>query len=137
MEALVATAIGALTAAGVYLILRLRSFAVVLGMTMLTYAINIFLFASGRLVINQPPILRDHSGDITGYTDPLPQALVLTAIVISFGMTAVVVMMALGAFIEGGDDYINMPEEDRNMPPLSIADEEEPDVAVPAKDGRA
>ena len=66
MEALVATAIGALTAAGVYLILRLRSFAVVLGMTMLTYAINIFLFASGRLVINQPPILRDHSGDITG-----------------------------------------------------------------------
>lgn len=137
MEALVATAIGALTAAGVYLILRLRSFAVVLGMTMLTYAINIFLFASGRLVINQPPILRDHSGDITGYTDPLPQALVLTAIVISFGMTAVVVMMALGAFIEGGDDYINMPEEDRNMPPLTIADEEEPDVAVPAKDGRA
>ena len=137
MEALVATAIGALTAAGVYLILRLRSFAVVLGMTMLTYAINIFLFASGRLVINQPPILRDHSGDITGYTDPLPQALVLTAIVISFGMTAVVVMMALGAFIEGGDDYINMPEEDRTMPPLSIADEEEPDVAVPAKDGRA
>ena len=130
MEALVATAIGALTAAGVYLILRLRSFAVVLGMTMLTYAINIFLFASGRLVINQPPILRDHSGDITGYTDPLPQALVLTAIVISFGMTAVVVMMALGAFIEGGDDYINMPEEDRNMPPLTI-------VAVPAKDGRA
>jgi multicomponent K+:H+ antiporter subunit C len=137
MEALVATAIGALTAAGVYLILRLRSFAVVLGMTMLTYAINIFLFASGRLVINQPPILRDHSGDITGYTDPLPQALVLTAIVISFGMTAVVVMMALGAFIEGGDDYINMPEEDRNMPPLTIADEEEPDVTVPAKDGRA
>ena len=61
----------------------------------------------------------------------------LTAIVISFGMTAVVVMMALGAFIEGGDDYINMPEEDRNMPPLSIADEEEPDVTVPAKDGRA
>ena len=137
MEVLVATAIGALTAAGIYLILRLRSFAVVLGMTMLTYAINAFLFVSGRLVIDQPPILRDHSGDITGYTDPLPQALVLTAIVISFGMTAVVVMMALGAFIEGGDDYINMPEEDRNMPPLSIADEEEPDVTVPQKDGAA
>ncbi|MFV0301907.1 MAG: Na+/H+ antiporter subunit C [Paracoccus sp. (in: a-proteobacteria)] len=128
MEVLVATAIGALTAAGVYLILRLRSFAVVLGMTMLTYAINIFLFTSGRLVINQPPILRDHSGNIAGYTDPLPQALVLTAIVISFGMTAVVVIMALGAFIEGGDDYINMPEEDRNMPPLRTAEEEQPET---------
>ncbi|WP_299846759.1 Na+/H+ antiporter subunit C [uncultured Paracoccus sp.] len=138
MEALVATAIGALTAAGVYLILRLRSFAVVLGMTMLTYAINIFLFTSGRLVINQPPILRDHSGNITGYTDPLPQALVLTAIVISFGMTAVVVMMALGAFIEGGDDYINMPEEDRNMPPLlTVEAEEESEIAGQTKGGSA
>ncbi len=138
MEALVATAIGALTAAGVYLILRLRSFAVVLGMTMLTYAINIFLFTSGRLVINQPPILRDHSGNITGYTDPLPQALVLTAIVISFGMTAVVVMMALGAFIEGGDDYINMPEEDRNMPPLlTVEAEEESEIAGQTKGGNA
>lgn len=118
MEILVASAIGAVTTAGIYLILRRRTFAVVLGMTMLTYAINAFLFVSGRLVVNQPPILRDHSGDIAGYTDPLPQALVLTAIVISFGMTAVVVMMALGAFIEGGDDYIDMPEEDRRMPAL-------------------
>ncbi|AUH35226.1 Na+/H+ antiporter subunit C [Paracoccus tegillarcae] len=132
MEILVATAIGALTTAGVYLILRLRSFAVVLGMTMLTYAINVFLFVSGRLVVNQPPILRDHSGAITGYTDPLPQALVLTAIVISFGMTAVVVMMALGAFIEGGDDYINMPEDDRKMPPLqTLENQSEPSPDEP------
>lgn len=135
MELLVASAIGAMTAAGIYLILRLRTFSVVLGMTMLTYAINAFLFVSGRLVIDQPPILRDHSGDITGYTDPLPQALVLTAIVISFGMTAVTVMMALGAFIEGGDDFIDMPEDDRKMPPLKIvADkgaDQDPDRAKP------
>lgn len=122
MELLVATAIGACTAAGVYLILRLRTFAVVLGMTMLTYAINAFLFITGRLVINMPPILHGH-GEAT-YTDPLPQALVLTAIVISFGMTAVVVMMALGAFIEGGDDRINMPENDRIMPPLKTIDDQ-------------
>lgn len=109
MEALVAIAIGTMTAGGVYLILRLRSFAVVLGMTLLTYAINVFLFASGRLTINQPPILTDGAP----YSDPLPQALVLTAIVISFAMTAVVVMLALGAFIEGGDDKIDMPKGDR------------------------
>ena len=123
MEILVATAIGAMTAAGVYLILRLRSFAVVLGMAMLSYAINVFLVITGRLVVNRPPILSDAA---PGYTDPLPQALVLTAIVISFGMTAVVVLMALGAFIEGGDDRIDMPDHDRLMPPLrQHGDEEE------------
>ncbi|TRW99119.1 Na+/H+ antiporter subunit C [Paracoccus sp. M683] len=138
MEMLVASAIGAMTTAGVYLILRRRSFSVVLGMTMLTYAINAFLFVSGRLVVNQPPILRDHSGDISGYTDPLPQALVLTAIVISFGMTAVVVMMALGAFIEGGDDYIDMPEDDRRMPPLHLVDTtDEPAPAETEKGSQA
>ena len=110
MELLVSSAIGVLTAAGVWLILRLRTFAVVLGMTMLSYAINVFLFATGRLIVDAPPILQE---GVTVYTDPLPQALVLTAIVISFGMTAVVVMMALGAFLEGGDDRVDMPRSDR------------------------
>ncbi|MDO5622267.1 MAG: Na+/H+ antiporter subunit C [Paracoccus sp. (in: a-proteobacteria)] len=110
MELLLASTIGALIASGTYLILRRRAFAVVLGMTMWTYAINVFLFASGRLVVDRPPLLYAHDGP---YTDPLPQALVLTAIVISFAMTAVVVIIALGAFIEGGDDRINMPRRDR------------------------
>lgn len=124
MEILVASAIGAMTASGMYLIMRMRTFAVVLGMTMLTYAINAFLFVTGRLVIGKPPLLQSHSNiNIADYTDPLPQALVLTAIVISFGMTAVVVMMALGAFIEGGDDHIDMPREDRLMPPLKTVED--------------
>ncbi|WBU52731.1 Na+/H+ antiporter subunit C [Paracoccus sp. SCSIO 75233] len=112
MEALVAIAIGAMTAAGIYLVLRLRTFPTVIGMTMMSYAINLFLVASGRLAVNKPPILH---GDApwTAYTDPLPQALTLTAIVISFGMTAVVVLLALGAYVESGDDYIDMPDADR------------------------
>ncbi|MDO5632080.1 MAG: Na+/H+ antiporter subunit C [Paracoccus sp. (in: a-proteobacteria)] len=118
MELLVASAIGVLMACAVYLMLRLRAFAVVLGATMLTYAINAFLFVSGRLAVNQPPILNRYAENVS-YTDPLPQALVLTAIVIAFGMTAVVVMMALGAFIEGDDDHIDMPDDDRLMPPLT------------------
>lgn len=105
MEYLIAAAIGLMTASGVYLILRLRAFPVILGLSMLTYAVNLFLFATGRLVVNRPPIL---SPDAAGYTDPLPQALVLTAIVISFGMTAVIVLMSLGAFLESGDDRIEM-----------------------------
>jgi multicomponent K+:H+ antiporter subunit C len=106
MELLVATAIGVMTAGGLYLVLRLRTFPVILGVSMLTYAVNVFLFASGRLVIGAPPVLVD---GVTTYTDPLPQALVLTALVISFGMTAVVVMIALGAYLGGDDDHVNDP----------------------------
>lgn len=111
MELLVASAIGILTAAGLYLVLRLRTFPVILGMSLLTYAVNVFIFASGRLAIGAPPILQKGVEGVA-YTDPLPQALVLTAIVISFGMTAVVVMIALGAYLGGDDDTVNDPVED-------------------------
>jgi multicomponent K+:H+ antiporter subunit C len=106
MEFLVASAIGILTAAGLYLVFRLRTFPVILGMSLLTYAVNVFLFASGRLTVGAPPILQKGVEGVV-YTDPLPQALVLTAIVISFGMTAVVVMIALGAYLGGDDDRVN------------------------------
>ncbi len=104
MEFLVASAIGVLTAGGLYLVLRLRTFPVILGISLLTYAVNVFLFASGRLTLGAPPVLRDH---METYSDPLPQALVLTAIVISFGMTAVVVMIGLGAFLGSEDDHVD------------------------------
>ena len=104
MEFLIASAIGIMTAAGIYLVLRLRTFPVILGISLLTYAVNVFLFTSGRVVVGAPPVLRDN---ITTYTDPLPQALVLTAIVISFGMTAVVVMIGLGAFLGSDDDHVD------------------------------
>ena len=106
MEMLVASAVGVLTAGGVYLMLRLRTFPVILGLALLSYAVNVFLFASGRLAIDMSPILSKY-GDGT-YTDPLPQALVLTAIVISFGMTAVLVMIGLAAYLEAESDEINI-----------------------------
>jgi multicomponent K+:H+ antiporter subunit C len=109
MEALIAIAIGLLTAGGIYLMLRQRTFPVILGLSLLSYAVNVFIFASGRLAINLPPIIDKAAA---GYTDPLPQALVLTAIVISFGMTAVIVIMALGSFLEAGHDRIDMDEGD-------------------------
>jgi multicomponent K+:H+ antiporter subunit C len=109
MEALVASAIGLLTAAGVYLILRLRTFPVIAGLSLLSYAVNVFIFASGRLAPGLPPIIDPAA---PGYTDPLPQALVLTAIVISFGMTAVIVLMALGSWFQTGDDRIDLDRDD-------------------------
>jgi multicomponent K+:H+ antiporter subunit C len=105
MELLVASAVGLMTSCGVYLILRKQTFPVIVGLAMLSYAVNVFIFASGRLAIGLPAIITKHP---EGYTDPLTQALVLTAIVISFGMTALIVMMALGAFLETGNDDIGM-----------------------------
>ncbi|MGR3270138.1 Na+/H+ antiporter subunit C [Thalassococcus profundi] len=113
MEFLVASAIGLLTAAGIYLVLRLRTFPVIIGTSLLTYAVNVFLFASGRLTVGAPPILR---AGVDSYTDPLPQALVLTAIVISFGMTAVVVVIALGAYLGSDDDHVNDAPEEEGTP---------------------
>ncbi len=105
MEFIVASAIGVMMAAGVYLVLRARTFPVVLGLSLMTYAVNVFLFATGRLAVNLPPVI---SAEATGYTDPLPQALVLTAIVISFGMTAVIVVMALRSYLESGTDHVDL-----------------------------
>lgn len=110
LEFLVATAIGALTAGGIYLCLRARTFQVVLGLTLLSYAVNVFLFAMGRLIVDRPPLW---SKAVTQYADPLPQALVLTAIVITFGMTALTVTLALRSFLESGTDQVDGSAEAR------------------------
>lgn len=110
MEFLVASGVGVMTATGVYLLLRARTFPVIIGLALLSYAVNIFLFATGRLTTNLPPVI---SSTATGYTDPLPQALVLTAIVISFGMTAVIVVLALRAYLEAGSDEVDTAEGER------------------------
>ena len=109
MELLIASAVGVLTTCGVYLMLRQRTFPVILGLSLLSYAVNVFLFSTGRLALNLPPVL---SPTATGYSDPLPQALVLTAIVISFGMTAVVLMIALSAYLSSRNDRIDMGADD-------------------------
>lgn len=104
MEALIALIIGVLTACGVYLALRARTFPVVIGLTLLSYAVNLFLFVTGRLTVGLPAVISDQA---VAYTDPLPQALVLTAIVISFGMTAFIIMLALKARAELGTDQVD------------------------------
>lgn len=107
MELIMAFSVGLISAAGIYLVLRNRTFPVILGLVMLTYATNLFLFSSGGLVIDQPPVIKPNKEQ---FTDPVPQALVLTAIVISFGMTAVIVVLSLRAFLETDSDEVNMPD---------------------------
>ena len=103
MEFLVASGIGFVTACGVYLMLRGRSFSVVLGLTLLGYAVNVFIFAMGRLWSAAPPILGH--GEVVA--DPLPQALVLTAIVIGFATTGFVIELALRSRHESGTDHVD------------------------------
>lgn len=103
LEFLVATGIGLAVACGVYLLLRGRSFTVVLGLTVLGYAVNVFIFAMGRLWTGAPPILR---GD-GPFADPLPQALVLTAIVIGFATTGFVIELALRGHHDNGSDHVD------------------------------
>jgi multicomponent K+:H+ antiporter subunit C len=107
MELILASAIGVLTAAGIYLVLRPRTFSVVMGLSFLTYAINFFLVSAGRLAVNRPDILVAGK-DLSEYTDPLPQALVLTSIVISFGMTALIVVMGVRGYFENENDRVNL-----------------------------
>ncbi len=104
MEFLVATGIGWVVAIGIYLLLRGRSFTVVLGLSLIGYAVNVFIFAMGRLWSGAPPIL---APDGSAYADPLPQALVLTAIVIGFATTGFVIELALRGRHEGGSDHVD------------------------------
>lgn len=104
MELLIAIALGLLFASGIYLMLRPTTFTVVLGLTLLSYAVNALIFFGGRLGATTPPLVLPGTD---GQSDPLPQALVLTAIVIGFGMTAYLVALALRAKGESGSDHVD------------------------------
>ena len=118
MELMLAGFVGVLVGTGAYLILRARTFDLVLGLTLLSYAVNLVIFLMGRLNVGRPPMLDlARAPTLASYADPLPQALVLTAIVISFGMTAVVVMLALSSYLSARDDRIDVPDDDGEAQP--------------------
>jgi multicomponent K+:H+ antiporter subunit C len=110
VEVLISVVIGVLIGCGVYLMLRARTFSVALGFTLLSYAINGLVFVMGRVASNAPPIVQEHGAV---YADPLPQALVLTAIVIGFGMTAFLVVLALRAYGDLGGDHVDEANDER------------------------
>jgi multicomponent K+:H+ antiporter subunit C len=111
VELIIALAIGALTGSGIWLLLRPRTFQVIIGLSLISYAVNIFIFAMGRLRVNAPPVLIDGvPTDLAHYTDPLPQALVLTAIVIGFAMTALFLVVLLASRGLTGTDHVDGQE---------------------------
>lgn len=107
MEIIIALAIGVLSGAGIWLILRPRTFQVILGLALISYAVNLFIFSMGRLTSDRPPIVGDQPVDPSAYADPVPQALVLTAIVISFATTALFLVLILAARGLTGTDHVD------------------------------
>lgn len=111
MELIVAIAIGVLTGSGVWLVLRPRTFQVTIGLSLISYAVNLFIFSMGRLYIDMAPVIGEAGPvDPANYADPLPQALVLTAIVINFAMTALFLVVLLGSRGLTGTDHVDGKE---------------------------
>lgn len=110
MELLMALAIGTLFGSGLYLCLRRRTIQLVLGFSLLGHAVNLLILNMGGIRRGQPPLV---SNAATGYADPLVQALILTAIVIGFGVTAFFLVLAYRSYQENGTDDVNLPAEEK------------------------
>ncbi|MFE3836621.1 Na+/H+ antiporter subunit C [Pseudogemmobacter sonorensis] len=108
MEIVLSAAIGVLAGSGIWLMMRPRTFQVIIGLALMSYAVNIFIFSMGRLTVGAPPIM-PKGGFINpqNYADPLPQALVLTAIVISFATTALFLVVMIASRGMTGTDHVD------------------------------
>ena len=108
MNTLVAILIGALVAAAVYCLLRRSLMKLIIGIVLLSQAINLLVFSASGLHSRKPPII-DASSKVlqSGTADPLPQALVLTAIVIGFGLIAFCLALIHQTYRVTGNDDIN------------------------------
>jgi multicomponent K+:H+ antiporter subunit C len=114
MEIVLALVIGVVGGAGVWLVLRPRTFQVIMGLALLSYAVNLFIFSMGSLFIDKPPIVEPGvPPDLAHYTDPMPQSLVLTAIVIGFATTALFLVVLLAARGLSGTDHVDGVREDQ------------------------
>ena len=110
IEIVLALGIGVLASSGVWLILRPRTFQVIIGLSLLSYAVNLFIVAMGRVRTGAPILTTGEAGDPSQYADPLPQALVLTAIVIGFATTALFLVVLLASRGLTGTDHVDGQE---------------------------
>jgi multicomponent Na+:H+ antiporter subunit C len=109
MELVIALLVGFLYASGIYLILRRSLVKLILGLILLGNGANLLIFLVGRLNSEQPPIIPDAASTLTGaYADPIPQALILTAIVISFGLQSFAIVTIKKVYKEVGTDDLDI-----------------------------
>jgi multicomponent Na+:H+ antiporter subunit C len=107
VDAVLATVVGGLFAAGFYMLLRRSMMRMVVGLVLLGQAANLLVFAAAGGGAPTPPLLADGGGVPAEMADPLPQALVLTAVVINFGMLAFALVLAHRARETFGTDDLD------------------------------
>src|SRR5690625_2000757 len=105
MEIIICILAGILFAAGIYNMLQKQLLRIAIGTGLISHAAHLFILTMGKLKRGQPPIIEE---GITQYTDPLPHALILTSIVISFGVTAVVLVLAYRSVNENVTDNMGL-----------------------------
>jgi multicomponent Na+:H+ antiporter subunit C len=115
MELLWAIVVGALYTAGFYMVMRRSVVKIILGLMLLGHAANLLIFTVSRLTRGQPPLVPEGAAmPVAPFADPLPQALVLTAIVIGFGVQAFAIVLLKRYYARTGtDDVDNMRATDR------------------------
>ena len=97
-QLILALTVGILFACGAYLVMRRGKIKLILGLGLFSHGVNLLLFGSGKMTLGKPAIFGDKANFLAelatrGFADPLPQALILTAIVISFGITAFIIVL--------------------------------------------
>lgn len=108
MEIILALVIGGLYAGGLYMMLRRSIVKLIIGLVLLGHAANLLIFTVGRLTRGEPPLIAAGAESITQpFADPLPQALILTAIVIGFGVQAFAVVLIKRAYAVVGTDDLD------------------------------
>lgn len=104
MEGLMAIVIGILFTIGTYLILSNQMLRIILGLSLISHAINLMIIIMGGLKTGGPPLLSERNHD---FTDAIPQALILTAIVINFAVTAFLLVLSYRTYKKHGTDDFN------------------------------
>lgn len=135
MNVLLAAAAGALFAIGTYLVIQRKLSRIIIGLSLMTHGANVLFVLSGRR--GDPPLVG--TSPSTSFSDPLPQAMALTAIVISFGVTAFLLALAYRAWIITDDDEVEDDVTDRLISTTGFDDEELSDAAnteADAEEGR-
>jgi multicomponent Na+:H+ antiporter subunit C len=128
MTVLLAATAAALFAVGTYLVLQRKLSRIIIGIALLGHGANVLMVSSGKR--GRAPLIGN--GPTDGLADPLPQALALTAIVISFGVTALLLALAYRSWLLTSDDEVQDDVEDRDValhgaPDVELADDEDAD----------
>ena len=110
MELILSIGIGVLVGSGVWLLLRPRTYQLIIGLSLISYGVNLFIFSMGRPGIIAAPIPATGATSPADYADPVPQALVLTAIVIGFATTALFLVVLLASRGLTGSDHVDGKE---------------------------